>query len=31
MDSTCVETQTFYLMADDGHIGMTQVIYNNVA
>lgn len=31
MESTCVETQTFYLMADSGHIGMTQVIYNNVA
>ncbi|KAK5004369.1 putative cell survival pathways protein [Elasticomyces elasticus] len=31
MDSTCVETQTFYLMADDGHIGMVQVIYSNVA
>ncbi|KAI9792644.1 MAG: putative cell survival pathways protein [Piccolia ochrophora] len=31
MDSTCVETQTFYLMADSGHIGMAQVIYSNVA
>ncbi len=31
MDSTCVETQVFYLIADSGHIGMAQVIYNNVA
>ena len=31
MESTCVETQTFYLMADSGHIGMAQVIYSNVA
>ena len=31
MTSTCVETQTFYLIADSGHIGMAQVIYNNVA
>ncbi|KAK5143768.1 survival factor 1 [Cryomyces antarcticus] len=31
MDSTSVETQTFYLMADSGHIGMAQVIYSNVA
>ena len=31
MTSTCVETQTFYLMADSGHIGMAQVIYSNVA
>ncbi len=31
MDSTCVETQTFYLMADSGHMGMVQVIYSNVA
>ena len=31
MDSTCVETQTFYLMAETGHIGMAQVIYSNVA
>ncbi|KAK5015133.1 putative cell survival pathways protein [Cryomyces antarcticus] len=27
MDSTSVETQTFYLMADSGHIGMAQVFY----
>lgn len=31
MESTCVETQTFYLMADSGHIGIAQVIYSNVA
>jgi hypothetical protein len=31
MDSTCVETQQFYLMADSGHIAMVQVIYSNVA
>lgn len=31
MDSTCVETQTFHLIADSGHIGMAQVIYSNVA
>ncbi|KAM3065772.1 putative cell survival pathways protein [Clarireedia jacksonii] len=31
MDSTSVETQTFYIMADNGHIAMVQVIYSNVA
>jgi len=31
MNSTCVETQTFYLMADNGHFAFTQVIYSNVA
>ena len=31
METTCVETQTFYIMADSGHIGMAQVIYSNVA
>lgn len=31
MDSTNVETQTFYLVSDSGHIGMVQVIYSNVA
>ncbi|OCK77393.1 oxidative stress survival, Svf1-like protein [Lepidopterella palustris CBS 459.81] len=31
MDSTSVETQTFYLMGDNGYIGMAQVIYSNVA
>lgn len=30
MQSTCVETQTFYLMAESGHIGMAQIIYSNV-
>lgn len=31
MESTCVETQTFYLMADNGYLGMAQVIYSNIA
>jgi len=31
MDSTCVETQQFYLMAPSGHIGFAQIIYSNVA
>jgi hypothetical protein len=31
MDSTSVETQSFYLMADSGHIGLAQIIYSNVA
>lgn len=31
MDSTSVETQTWYLMADSGHIGIAQIIYSNVA
>ncbi len=31
MESTCVETQTFYLMAKTGHLAMVQVIYSNVA
>ncbi|KAI0152494.1 oxidative stress survival, Svf1-like protein [Hypoxylon sp. NC0597] len=31
MDSTCVETQTFYFMADSGHLAFAQVIYSNVA
>ncbi|KAG9237765.1 oxidative stress survival, Svf1-like protein [Amylocarpus encephaloides] len=31
MDSTSVETQSFYLMADSGHIGLAQVLYSNVA
>lgn len=30
-DSTCVETQTFYLFTDSGHMGMAQVIYSHVA
>jgi hypothetical protein len=30
-ESTCVETQQFYLMAESGHIGMVQIIYSNVA
>jgi Svf1-like N-terminal lipocalin domain len=30
MESTCVETQTFYFMSDDGVVAMAQVIYSNV-
>ncbi|PGH14127.1 hypothetical protein AJ79_03244 [Helicocarpus griseus UAMH5409] len=30
MQSTCVETQTFYLFSDNGDIAMLQVIYSNV-
>ncbi|PKS09096.1 hypothetical protein jhhlp_003710 [Lomentospora prolificans] len=31
MDSTSVETQTFYFMSNSGRIGVAQVIYSNVA
>ena len=31
MESTSVETEVFYCMADSGHIGVAQVIYSNVA
>jgi hypothetical protein len=31
IDSTCVETQTFYLFTDAGHIGFVQILYNNLA
>jgi len=31
MDSTSVETQSFYLMAESGHLALAQVIYSNVA
>ncbi|KAH9904088.1 oxidative stress survival, Svf1-like protein [Xylariomycetidae sp. FL2044] len=31
MDSTSVETQTFYMMSDSGYLAMAQVIYSNVA
>ncbi|KAG5999948.1 putative cell survival pathways protein [Claviceps maximensis] len=31
MDSTCVETQSFYLTSDNGDVGLAQVIYSNVA
>ncbi|KAM7201642.1 survival factor 1 [Rhypophila sp. PSN 637] len=31
MDSTCVETQSFYFMADSGRLGFAQIIYSNVA
>ena len=31
MQSTCVETQTFYLFSDSGELGWVQVIYSNIA
>jgi hypothetical protein len=31
MESTTVETQTFYLMSDEGKMASIQIIYNNVA
>ncbi|KAL2169186.1 hypothetical protein VTG60DRAFT_6350 [Thermothelomyces hinnuleus] len=31
MESTCVETQTFYFMSDSGQLAFAQVIYSNVA
>ncbi|KAL2258426.1 hypothetical protein VTK26DRAFT_8277 [Humicola hyalothermophila] len=31
MESTCVETQTFYFMAEGGQLAFCQVIYSNVA
>jgi hypothetical protein len=31
MDTTNVETQTFYFVADSGRIAIAQVIYNNIA
>jgi hypothetical protein len=31
MDSTCVETVTFYIHSDSGVLGLAQVIYSNVA
>jgi hypothetical protein len=31
MQSTCVETQSFYFMSDEGRLGFAQVIYSNVA
>ncbi|EFR03214.1 hypothetical protein MGYG_06214 [Nannizzia gypsea CBS 118893] len=30
MQSTCVETQTFYLFSDNGDVASLQLIYNNV-
>lgn len=30
MESTCVETQTFYVMSDEGMLASVQMIYNNV-
>lgn len=31
MDSTNVETETFYMFSDNGDIGLAQIIYSNVA
>jgi hypothetical protein len=31
MDTTCVETQTFYMYGDNGIFGSAQVIYSKVA
>lgn len=31
MESTSVETQTFYFIADNGKLAFAQVIYSNVA
>lgn len=31
MQSTSVETQSFYLMADSGHLALAQIIHSNVA
>lgn len=31
MESTCVETQTFYFMSEGGQLAFCQVIYSNVA
>lgn len=30
MDSTNVETKTFYMISDEGTVGMAQIIYSNV-
>ena len=30
MESTCVETQVFYIMSDEGVLAMAQIIYSNV-
>jgi len=31
MNTTSVETQTWYFTADNGHLGLAQIIYSNVA
>jgi hypothetical protein len=31
MDSTSVETHTFYVFGDNGYIALAQLIYSNVA
>ena len=30
MDTTSVETQSFYLMSDSGHMALAQIIHSNV-
>jgi len=30
MDTTNVETKTFYMLSDEGRVGMAQIIYSNV-
>lgn len=30
MDSTNVETKSFYMTSDSGHLGLVQIIYSNV-
>jgi hypothetical protein len=30
MSGTNVETKTFYVVADSGHIGLAQIIYSDV-
>ena len=31
MDTTSVETQSFYLMSESGHFALAQIIHSNVA
>jgi hypothetical protein len=31
IDTTCVETQSFYFMSDNGRLALAQVLYSNVA
>lgn len=31
MNTTSVETQSFYFMSDSGHVALAQVIHSNVA
>jgi hypothetical protein len=30
-ETSCVETQTFYMHTNDGHLAFVQLIYSNVA